>query len=87
MNELKPFFSYDLQNGEFLLHATEEEARTEAQGSIEYYRDEATDDGWPDDMTGTIGYGKLIQEVVTTNELKKSDYTEEEWEDMGGKRW
>ena len=77
------YFSFDTINGDYEFHETEREAKKEAEKALDFYKDEAADDGWPDDMSKVIGYGKLI---AVTHELwnhKKEDFTEEEWDEFG----
>ncbi len=77
------YFSFDAIEGMYLFHKTEEEAKKEAEKSMDFWSDNACEDGWPDGIEESIGYGKLlgINEELWTH--KKEDYTEEEWEDFG----
>lgn len=80
---MKNYFSYDVINGDFNLHGTLEEAKNEAFNSLEFYRDNANVEGWPEDLTGSIGYGVLSGYTVEVNPKHKRDYTQEEWDEMG----
>ena len=77
------YFSFDAINGDFDLHKTEEEANKEAENALDFYRDNASEDGWPDGIVHSIGYGKLIGLCQTEWTRKKEDFTEDEWDDFG----
>ena len=77
------YFSFDRFEGEYDFHETEKEAKESAENYLQTWRDEATDDGWPEDMENYIGYGKLFGISKETYRHDKKDFTEEEWEDKG----
>ncbi len=77
------YFSFDSINGDYDFHETEEEAKQEAEKALDFYRDNASSDGWPDGFSESIGYGKLIGLIQTAWTRKKEDYTEEEWDEFG----
>lgn len=59
---MKRFFSYDDQD-QFRLHDTLAEAKSAAEKALEYCRDEAWIEGWPDSVD-EICYGELRGHVV-----------------------
>lgn len=77
------YFSFDSINGEYNFHKTEEEAKKEAEKALDFYRDEASCDGWSDGFEEAIGYGKLIGLNKTQWTRKKEDYSEDEWDNFG----
>lgn len=77
------YFSFDRINGEFNTHKTIEEAKEEAEEALEYYRDAANSEGWPDGLSGSIGFGKLESLCVEKVVANKKDFTDEEWDDAG----
>ncbi len=73
------WLAFDRLEGEYEFTDTEEEAKAEAKGMLKYYTDEASDEGWPEDIEGAIGYAEI--KVITKSTLieKKSDYAGEDW--------
>ena len=71
---MKSWFSFDEQEGEFNFFETEEEARKDAEDALDYYRDNAGSDGWPENEQ-CVGYGKLSALPVRCD-----IETREEWE-------
>lgn len=80
------YFVFDKQMGIFERCETEEEAKKAAEAFLEDYKDRASTDGWPEeDMTGVVGWGRLVvvEELQETERHSRKDYTDEEWEDEG----
>ena len=77
------YFAYDQYNGEYEFYDTEEEAKKAAEAFLQYYADDASGDGWPDDLTGSIGYGKVVSETEEEVTAEKKDFSDEEWEEEG----
>lgn len=77
------YFSYANINGDFTLHETLEEAKTEAQSALNFYRNDANDEGWPEGLAGSIGYGKICGMAVEKRIADRNDFTDEEWEEEG----
>ncbi len=80
---MKNYFSFDSINGDYDFHETEEQAKKEAEKALDFYRGEASCDGWPDGIEESIGYGKLLGLLETKWTKNKEDFTKEEWEDFG----
>lgn len=56
---MKPFFSFNEDNG-ILFHNTAEEAQAAALADLEHYRDEAKHDGeWPGEVEG-VRWGQVL---------------------------
>lgn len=56
---MKPFFSFTDDNG-ILFHDTAEEAKAAALADLEYYRDEAKNEGeWPGEVEG-VRWGQVL---------------------------
>ena len=72
------YIAFDAFDGEYTYFATEEEAKKQAQEYINNYMD---GEGIPENMTGRIGYAKVIEEAIQTTIADKKDFTEEEWEE------
>ena len=66
MSKLDLFFSYDPEDG-ISFHATEDEARSEAEGALEAERDNAADSdlGW-NEQVSEICWGVVLGDVVQT---------------------
>ena len=80
---MNKYYSFDRIEGDFKLHETREEAKASTEKSLQLWREEAINDGWPEFMGYMIGYGKTIGLSTQTIEAEKKDYTDEEWEDLG----
>lgn len=77
------WFAYDRVNGDYEIFETEAEAIEAAEKFLKYYREEATQDGWPEDLEGNVGYGEIKVHTVSNEIANKKDYTDEEWEEEG----
>ena len=77
------YFAFDQYNGDYEFYDTEEEAKKAAEGFLQYYADDASIDGWPEDLTDSIGYGKVISTTRAEVTADRKDFTDEEWEDEG----
>ena len=75
------YFAYDKYNNEFETFKTEKEAKDNAEAWLEYYRQNASCEGWCDDLNESIGYGKLIATTVEKVIAEKKNFTDEEWEE------
>ena len=84
---MKEYFAFDHIDWEITFHDTAEEAKAEADKSLEFYRDQSRDEGWPESVESMVGYGKILGSAVKTNEIFRSDHTEEEWDEMGNSEW
>lgn len=80
---MKKYFSYDRLDGELNLHETLEEAKTETEKALDYYRDNVKCDGWPLDLAGSVGYGEIKGIVTEKIIADRNDFTDEEWEEEG----
>jgi len=78
------FFAFDLINGDHDFFETQEEAKVAAEKFLAYYKDNASQDGWPEDISFSIGWGE-IKEVVGEEKIiaEKKNFTDEEWEEEG----
>jgi len=77
------YFAYDRYNGEYAFFKTEQEAREAAERYLGYYAEYAASDGWPEDLSNSIGYGRIIATTVEKIITDKKDFTDEEWEEEG----
>ena len=75
------YFAYDETNYDFKFFETEEEAKKAAENYLEYYAEDASSEGWPEDIN--ICYGKIMAQTIKKIIEEKKDYTDEEWGDMG----
>lgn len=81
MKKMK-FFAFDRENGCYDFFETEAEAIKCAEDTLESYRSEASQDGWPEQMTGMIGYGEIKVQVGAEIIIdEKKNYTPEELAD------
>lgn len=62
------YFSYDPEGDGYVTHETEDQARSSAEKALEYYRDEAFSDGWPDWMH-YVCWGKIIESCQVMHEV------------------
>jgi hypothetical protein len=74
------YFSYFPEDNEFEEYDTLEEAKDSAQGSLDYYREDACNDGWSDSV-GNVYYGKILGKPERCDEDSRANYTDEEWEE------
>ena len=82
------YFAFDRFENHFDLFDTEKEAKEEAEKMLDDYRDSAATDGWPEeDFSNYIGWGEVKESNVCVEAIKRTDYTNEEWEDMGFGAW
>ena len=65
------YFVIDPEGDGFCGYATKEEAMLEAEKSLSQYRADATDEGWPDDLT--ISVCQVIATTVKTDIENKED--------------
>ena len=79
----KKYFAFDEVNGEHYQFESAIDAKEWVACALEFYRNEACDDGWPEGIEGSIGWGKIEEIVVETKRVSRKDFTPEEWEDMG----
>lgn len=77
------YFVFDQIEGEMSLFVTEEQAKKEAERILSKYRDHASGDGWPGNMDGLVGWGKIKETTQESMCKDIEDYTAEEWEEMG----
>jgi dissimilatory sulfite reductase (desulfoviridin) alpha/beta subunit len=78
------YIAYDYEDWDFTKCETEEEAIKEVEKIIDYYRDNANDEGWPDNLHKKIGYAKIEKDVVEEKIIADyKDFTDEEWEEEG----
>ena len=82
MKRLK-WFTFDRENGDYEFFETEGEAIKKAEELLSYYREEATQDGWPETLEGNVGYGEIIAQSVGKEIANRKDHTDEEWEEEG----
>lgn len=75
------WFAFDRINGDFELCDTEEAARKIATEWLTLYKDQSSDEGWPEDMEGNVGYGPIQFSTKYTILEDRKDYTDEEWAD------
>ncbi len=81
MKKMK-WFAYDRENGDYNFFETEPEAIKCAEDTLESYRNDASQDGWPETMTGNIGYGEIKMQIGAEIIIdEKKNYTKEELED------
>ena len=75
---------FGLANGDHDFFETQEEAKSAAEKFLAYYKDNASQDGWNEDMAFSIGWGE-IKEIVGEEKViaDKKDFTDEEWENEG----
>ncbi len=73
------FFSYFPEDNDFATHDTLEEAKESAQASLEWYQEDACDDGWNESVS-QVCYGKVIASPIPTESYIRADYTDEEWD-------
>lgn len=77
------YFVYDRVDGQYDFVETEEEAKKIAEDYLEHYSKDAAGEGWLEDMSESIGYGKVIAHDKETVIADKKNYTDEEWRDEG----
>ncbi len=81
MKKIK-WFAYDRENGDYEFFETEAEAIKWAESTLESYRTDASQDGWPEQMTGMISYGEIKMQVGAEIIIdEKKNYTKEELEE------
>ncbi len=73
------FFSYFPEDNDFATHDTLKEAKESAQASLEWYQEDACDDGWNESVT-QVCYGKVMASPIPTESYIRADYTDEEWD-------
>ena len=73
------YLVFDRIENELALVDTEKQASAKAEEFLQYYRDEAAADGWPEDIVGSIGYAEIKADSRVTKTEKKSDVDEEDW--------
>lgn len=77
------YIAYDLIDFDVTICKTEEEAREFCEGRLKWQADYAEREGWPSDMEGAIGYGKIICSIHKKLIADRKHYTDEEWADEG----
>ena len=82
------YFFYDPEEGGFSFFATAAERDAEAAKALEYYRQEALEDGWPDAVfmlrCGVVTHAAHeVNRVERVGELDEGGYDEadEQWDD------
>lgn len=77
----KNWVVFDLWGHDFECVETEECAHEIAKRWLDDYRDHAPTDGWPEDMTGVVGYAEIKEATVQTKHETKEQYKahDEEW--------
>jgi len=73
------YIVFDFIEREFDFVDTEKQAKEKAEKALNYYRDEAATDGWPEDIEKSIGYAKVKMQSKITKTIKRKDYREDEW--------
>lgn len=77
--DLPRFWSYD--GSDYILHATADEARAACEGALHYCREEAGNDGWPEE-TDQIMWGPIAAQVTCTEVKTLADWEAEGDESM-----
>ena len=67
------YLVFDLIEKEFEFTDSEEKAKGIAEGWLEYYRVDAADDGWPEDIVGNVGYAEVKFSSKVTKTEKRED--------------
>ena len=63
---MKTWFSFNGYQGAFDIHTTEAEAKKAAKDALDGCRPAYPDDGWSDDVTENIYYGRIVGRVIET---------------------
>ena len=73
------YIVFDAIENEFEFVHTEKQAKDKAEEFLQLYRDEAPDNGWPEDIVDTISYAKIIVSSKVTKIDKFSHVDKEPW--------
>ena len=68
------YIVFDLIENDFEILKTEKEAVVKADEWLERYQEEAQDEGWPENIEGSVGYAEVkARSIVTSTESKKDN--------------
>ena len=68
------YIVFDLIDNDFEILKTEKEAVKKADEWLEHYQEESQDEGWHEDIEGSIGYAEIkAQSIITSAESKKDN--------------
>lgn len=56
---MKRYFSWDFDGDGFQFWETAEEAKADAEAALQLYRDDASTDGWPEDIETLVLWGEI----------------------------
>ena len=73
------YIVFDLIESEYVFVDTEQAAKDQADKWMKHYKDGAWDEGWPEDIEGSVGYAKIIADSRVTKTETKADYGDEPW--------
>ncbi len=73
------YLVFDFIEHEFDVVDTEKEAIKKAGEALQFYKDGASTDGWPEDIVGSVGYAEIKADSRVTKTEKKSDVGEDDW--------
>lgn len=74
---------FDSENNVFDLCDSKVEAYKIADDLLNDLREEACENGWPGNVSETIGVGKIDGILKQTMSKNREDFTDEEWEEIG----
>ena len=67
------YIAFDLIENEIELFKTETDAKKRAEDNLDYYQENAPDDGWPEAIEGAVGYAEIKEASTITKTIKKGD--------------
>ncbi len=73
------YLVFDFIEHEFDFVDTKEKAIANIKEVLQLYKNDASTDGWPEDIVGSIGYAKVEARSKVTKIEKKSDVGEDDW--------
>ncbi len=73
------YLVFDFIEHEFDFVDTKEKAIANIKEVLQLYRNDASTDGWPEDIVGSVGYAEIKADSRVTKTVKKSDFGEDDW--------
>ncbi len=81
------YIVFDLIESEYAFVDTKEKAIKGANEFLQVYKDEASTEGWPEDIVSSIGYAEIKADSRVTKTEKKSDFGDEPWPYLHDEIW